>query len=71
MEEDARQGKFFAFISLFCFAMMGFTIAPNLLQSFMCWGLVGLGLYLLIGFWNHLPCSCDSRAQSFYCDAAW
>lgn len=65
MEEDARQGKFFAFISLFCFAMMGFTIAPNLLQSFMCWELVGLGSYLLIGFWNHLPSSATAARKAF------
>ncbi len=65
MEEDARQGKFFAFISLFCFAMMGFTIAPNLLQSFMCWELVGLGSYLLIGFWNHLPSAATAARKAF------
>jgi NADH-quinone oxidoreductase subunit L len=65
MEEDERQGKFFAFISLFCFAMMGFTIAPNLLQSFMCWELVGLGSYLLIGFWNHLPSAATAARKAF------
>ncbi|MBK8129550.1 MAG: NADH-quinone oxidoreductase subunit L [bacterium] len=65
MEEDERQGKFFAFISLFCFAMMGFTVAPNLLQSFMCWELVGLGSYLLIGFWNHLPSAATAARKAF------
>ncbi|MBK6764750.1 MAG: hypothetical protein IPG71_00155 [bacterium] len=65
MEEDERQSKFFAFISLFCFAMMGFTIAPNLLQSFMCWELVGLGSYLLIGFWNHLPSAATAARKAF------
>ncbi|NUO19931.1 NADH-quinone oxidoreductase subunit L [bacterium] len=65
MEDDERQGKFFAFISLFSFAMMGFTIAPNLLQSFMCWELVGLGSYLLIGFWNHLPSAATAARKAF------
>lgn len=65
MEEDKSQSRFFAFISLFCFAMMGFTVAPNLLQSFMCWELVGLGSYLLIGFWNHLPSAATAARKAF------
>lgn len=65
MADDPRQGKFYAFIALFCFAMMGFTIAPNLLQSFMCWELVGLGSYLLIGFWNHLPSAAQAARKAF------
>ncbi len=65
MEHDERQGKFFAFISLFCFAMMGFTIAPNLFQSYMFWELVGLGSYLLIGFWSHLPSAATAARKAF------
>ncbi len=65
MDHDERQAKFFAFISLFCFAMMGFTVAPNLFQSYMCWELVGLGSYLLIGFWYQLPSAATAARKAF------
>ena len=65
MEEDPRQPRFFAFISFFCFAMMGFTIAPNLFQSYIFWELVGLGSYLLIGFWYHLPSAATAARKAF------
>jgi NADH-quinone oxidoreductase subunit L len=65
MEHDERQGKFFAFISLFCFAMLGFTLSPNLFQSYACWELVGLGSYLLIGFWGHLPSAATAARKAF------
>ncbi len=65
MEHDERQPRFFAFISFFCFAMMGFTIAPNLFQSYIFWELVGLGSYLLIGFWYHLPSAATAARKAF------
>lgn len=65
MEQDQSQSRFFAFISLFCFAMMGFTIAPNLFQSYVFWELVGLGSYLLIGFWYQLPSAATAARKAF------
>jgi len=65
MENDPSQSRFFAFISFFCFAMMGFTIAPNLFQSYIFWELVGLGSYLLIGFWYHLPSAAEAARKAF------
>ena len=65
MEGDSGQPRFFAFISFFCFAMMGFTIAPNLFQSYIFWELVGLGSYLLIGFWYHLPSAATAARKAF------
>ena len=44
-------GRYYTYQSLFAFSMMGLVLAPNLLQLFICWELVGLCSYLLIGFW--------------------
>jgi len=48
-------GRYYAYQSLFAFSMMGLALAPNLLQLFMCWELVGLCSYLLIGYWYQRP----------------
>ena len=42
-------GRYYAYQSLFAFSMIGLALSPNLLQLFMCWELVGLCSYLLIG----------------------
>ncbi len=44
-------GRYYTYQSLFAFSMMGLVLAPNFLQLFVCWELVGLCSYLLIGFW--------------------
>ncbi len=51
MEHDENYTRFFCFLSLFAGAMLGVVIANSLLLLFMCWELVGLTSYLLIGFW--------------------
>ncbi|HEX9082582.1 MAG TPA: NADH-quinone oxidoreductase subunit L, partial [Holophagaceae bacterium] len=51
MHGDGGYPRYFAFISLFCTAMLGLVIANNLLVVYMFWEGVGLGSYLLIGFW--------------------
>ena len=51
MHGDKRYPRYFAYISLFAAAMLALVIANNLLLMFMCWELVGLTSYLLIGFW--------------------
>ena len=43
-------GRYYAFQSLFAFSMMGVVLAPNLLHLFICWDLVGVCSFLLIGF---------------------
>jgi NADH-quinone oxidoreductase subunit L len=43
--------KFFAYLSLFCFAMLGLVLAGNIFQVFVFWELVGICSYLLIGFY--------------------
>ncbi len=51
MEGDARFGRFFAYLSLFTFSMMGIVISNSVMQLFVFWELVGMTSYLLIGFW--------------------
>jgi len=55
MEEDAHRPRFFAYLSLFTFAMLMLVTADNLVQLFFGWEGVGLMSYLLIGFWYHKP----------------
>ena len=51
MEEDPHRPRFFAYLSLFTFAMLMLVTADNLVQMFFGWEGVGLASYLLIGFW--------------------
>src|SRR3954449_2872162 len=55
MEEDPSQPRFFAYLSLFSFAMLMLVTADSLIQMFFGWEGVGLASYLLIGFWYHKP----------------
>src|SRR3954465_3956529 len=51
MHEDPHRPRFFAYLSLFTFAMLMLVTADNLVQLFFGWEGVGLASYLLIGFW--------------------
>jgi NADH-quinone oxidoreductase subunit L len=55
MEEDPHRPRFFAYLSLFTFAMLTLVTADNLAQLFFGWEGVGLASYLLIGFWYQKP----------------
>jgi NADH-quinone oxidoreductase subunit L len=55
MAEDPYQPRFFAYLSMFTFAMLMLVTADNLVQLFFGWEGVGLASYLLIGFWYHKP----------------
>ena len=59
-------GRYYAFQSLFAFSMMGLVLAPNLLQLFMCWELVGVCSYLLIGFWYRKPEAARAALKAFW-----
>jgi NADH-quinone oxidoreductase subunit L len=55
MHEDPHRQRFFAYLSLFTFAMLALVTADNLAQLFFGWEGVGLASYLLIGFWYTKP----------------
>jgi len=55
MHEDPHRPRFFAYLSLFTFAMLMLVTADNLVQLFFGWEGVGLASYLLIGFWFQKP----------------
>ena len=62
MKDDDNYTRFFCFMSLFAGAMLGVVIANSMLLLFMCWELVGLTSYLLIGFWYQKPfCCCGGK----------
>ncbi|MBM7690698.1 NADH-quinone oxidoreductase subunit L [Peribacillus deserti] len=51
MQGEERFSVFYAYLGLFTFAMLGLVLSPNLLQLYVFWELVGLGSFLLIGFY--------------------
>src|SRR5687767_6099528 len=55
MHEDDSRPRFFAYLSMFTFAMLSLVTSDNLLQMFFGWEGVGLASYLLIGFWYQKP----------------
>jgi NADH-quinone oxidoreductase subunit L len=65
MAEDENFTRFFCFMSLFAAAMLGLVIANNLLLFFICWELVGLCSYLLIGFWYFKPSAAAAMKKAF------
>ena len=65
MEEDPDQPRFFAYLSLFTFAMLMLVTADNLVQMFFGWEGVGLASYLLIGFWFKKPSAGAAAIKAF------
>ncbi len=65
MHEDPYRPRFFAYLSLFTFAMLMLVTADNLVQLFFGWEGVGLASYLLIGFWYHKPAANAAAIKAF------
>src|SRR5687768_15277607 len=65
MAEDPDQPRFFAYLSLFTFAMLMLVTAENLVQMFFGWEGVGLASYLLIGFWFRKPSANAAALKAF------
>ncbi len=65
MAEDPDQPRFFAYLSLFTFAMLMLVTADNLVQMFFGWEGVGLASYLLIGFWFRKPSASAAAIKAF------
>src|SRR6266571_2639460 len=59
-------GRYYTYQSLFAFSMMGLVLAPNFVQLFICWELVGLCSYLLIGYWYTRPEAARAAVKAFW-----
>jgi NADH-quinone oxidoreductase subunit L len=66
MREDSGFSRFFAFMSLFTFSMLGIVLANNFIEMFIFWELVGVSSYLLIGFWFEKPSAADAAKKAFF-----
>ncbi|WP_062016005.1 NADH-quinone oxidoreductase subunit L [Aureimonas sp. AU4] len=65
MHHDDSRPRFFAYLSLFTFAMLTLVTADNLVQMFFGWEGVGLASYLLIGFWYQKPSANAAAMKAF------
>jgi NADH-quinone oxidoreductase subunit L len=65
MADDPHRARFFAYLSLFTFAMLMLVTADNFLQMFFGWEGVGLASYLLIGFWYTRPSANAAAIKAF------
>ncbi len=57
--------RFFAFLSLFTFSMLGLVVATNIFQMYIFWELVGVSSYLLIGFYYERPSAVAASKKAF------
>jgi NADH-quinone oxidoreductase subunit L len=65
MKGDKGFSRYFAYLSLFTFSMLGLVVANNFFQMFVFWELVGLCSYLLIGFWFEKKSAADAGKKAF------
>jgi len=65
MADDPGKPRFFAYLSLFTFAMLSLISAADFMQLFFGWEGVGLASYLLIGFWHHKPSANAAAIKAF------
>jgi NADH-quinone oxidoreductase subunit L len=65
MKGEKGYERFFAFLSLFTFSMLGLVVATNILQMYIFWELVGISSYLLIGFYYEKPSAVRAGKKAF------
>ncbi len=65
LHRRGRFGRFFLFLSLFCFSMLNLVLADNLFQVFVSWELVGICSYLLIGFYYERKSAANAANKAF------
>ena len=65
MQGDPYLPRYWAYLSLFCFSMLGLVITDNLLVLYMFWELVGFSSYLLIGFWFTKDSATQASKKAF------
>ncbi len=65
MEHEPGFQRYYAFLSLFTFSMLGLVVATNIFQMYIFWELVGVSSYLLIGFFYKLPSAVAASKKAF------
>ena len=65
MRRRGRYCRFFQYLSLFCFSMLGLVVAGNAAMVFVFWELVGICSYLLIGFWRERKSASNAANKAF------
>lgn len=65
MAGDRGYARYFTFLNLFTFSMLGVVVAPNILQLFICWELVGVSSFLLIGYHYERPSAVSASKKAF------
>ena len=65
MKGDPGYGRFFTYLNLFTFSMLGLVVAPNIVQMYVCWELVGVSSFLLIGFYYQKPSAVSASKKAF------
>ena len=65
MEGEKGFQRYYAFLSLFTFSMLGLVVATNIFQMYIFWELVGVSSYLLIGFFYKLPSAVAASKKAF------
>ena len=65
MAHDPGYVRFYAYLSLFSFSMLGLVMSPNIIQIYIFWELVGVCSYLLIGFWYDRKPAADACQKAF------
>lgn len=65
MKDEKGYDRYFSFLSLFSFSMLGLVVATNLFQMYIFWELVGVSSYLLIGFYYDKPAAVAASKKAF------
>ncbi|MEW5844199.1 MAG: NADH-quinone oxidoreductase subunit L, partial [Bacteroidota bacterium] len=65
MRGDKRYTRYFAYLGVFTFSMLGIVLTHNFLMMYIYWELVGLSSYLLIGFWFEKKSASDAAKKAF------
>ncbi|HSL92082.1 MAG TPA: NADH-quinone oxidoreductase subunit L, partial [Candidatus Limnocylindrales bacterium] len=65
MHGDPRYSRFFAYLSIFSFSMLGLVLSDSFFFIYIFWELVGLSSYLLIGFWFEKKSAADAGKKAF------
>ncbi len=63
--DEAGYYRYYTYMSLFTFSMLGLVLSDNLLFTYVFWEMVGLCSYLLIGFWFHKKSAADAAKKAF------